>query len=111
MVACEPSRRLKMLEEYFKEKTTLARLRSAPTAPYLDDFAAALRADGYRRLTIIGYLRATWHFGAWMQQQQLTVADITDDVVDGFAGHRKACVACGVTEVSTSKLSPAFATS
>jgi hypothetical protein len=47
-----------MLEIYFSAAKMVGHLRSGPSGPYLDGFAAALERQGYRPATAVRYLRA-----------------------------------------------------
>jgi len=51
-----------MLETYFSAKL-LVHLRSGPSGPYLDGFAAVLEQQGYSADTAVRYLRAAAHLG------------------------------------------------
>lgn len=52
-----------MLETYFSASKMLGHLRSGPSGPYLDGFAAALERQGYSPATAVRYLRAAAHLG------------------------------------------------
>ena len=52
-----------MLETYFSASKLLGHLRSGPSGPYLDGFAAALERQGYSADTAVRYLRAAAHLG------------------------------------------------
>jgi hypothetical protein len=52
-----------MLETYFSASKMLGHLRSGPSGPYLDGFAAALERQGYCAYTAVRYLRAAAHLG------------------------------------------------
>ena len=57
-----------MLETYFSAKL-LVHLRSGPSGPYLDGFAAVLEQQGYSADTAVRYLRAAAHLGHVVAQQ------------------------------------------
>lgn len=80
-----------MLETYFEAPATLKRLRSGPTGPFIDGFAAALQEASYTRWTARGYLRAAAHLGIWMQAGDLNVHDLGESALDAFAGHLPHC--------------------
>jgi site-specific recombinase XerD len=52
-----------MLETYFSASKLLVHLRSGPSGPYLDGFAAVLEQQGYSADTAVRYLRAAAHLG------------------------------------------------
>ena len=58
-----------MLETYFTASTMLEHLRSGPSGPYLDGFAAVLERQGYSADTAVRYLRAAAHLGHVVARQ------------------------------------------
>src|SRR5208282_1235329 len=58
-----------MLETYFSASKMLGHLRSGPSGPYLDGFAAALERQGYSAGTAVRYLRAAAHLGYVVARQ------------------------------------------
>uniref|UniRef100_UPI003F9EA013 tyrosine-type recombinase/integrase n=1 Tax=Roseiarcus sp. TaxID=1969460 RepID=UPI003F9EA013 len=54
----------------------LAHLRSGPSGPYLDGFAAALERQGYSAGTAVRYLRAAAHLGYVVARQGAMPSDI-----------------------------------
>ena len=58
-----------MLETYFSASKLLVHLRSGPSGPCLDGFAAALERQGYSADTAVRYLRAAAHLGHVVAQQ------------------------------------------
>ena len=77
-----------MLETYFAAPKTLARLRTGPSGPYLDGFAALLERDGYRAATAVRYLRAAAHLGHFLQDRGGTLADFD---LSTFFRHLRTC--------------------
>lgn len=77
-----------MLERYFSAPKTLGYLRTGPSGPYIDGFAAWLERDGYRHGTAIRYLRAAVHLGHFVQQRGETLADID---LSAFFRHLQNC--------------------
>ena len=61
-----------MLETYFSAAKMLGHLRSGPSGPYLDGFAAALERQGYSPATAVRYLRAAAHLGHVMAEHGAT---------------------------------------
>ena len=52
-----------MLEEYFSAPKTLRRLRTGPSAPYIDGFAVTLQENGYSMASAVRYLHETVALG------------------------------------------------
>src|SRR3954452_10587668 len=77
-----------MLETYFSAEKMLGHLRSAPSGPYLDGFAAALEQQGYKPAIAVRYLRAAAHVGHAMAEQGAGLCDI--DLV-AFVEHLRTC--------------------
>ena len=65
-----------MLETYFSASKMLGHLRSGPSGPYLDGFAAALERQGYSAGTAVRYLRAAAHLGHVVARQGALPSDI-----------------------------------
>ena len=65
-----------MLETYFSAPKLLVHLRSGPSGPYLDGFAAALERQGYSADTAVRYLRAAAHLGHVVARQGALPSDI-----------------------------------
>lgn len=80
-----------MLETYFVAPKTLGRLRSGPSGPYLDGFAASLARDGYSRATVARYLRAAAHLGHFLSRQGGKLADIDLSTAGDFFRHLQDC--------------------
>ena len=77
-----------MLETYFQTSKMLGHLRSGPSGPYLDSFAAALERQGYSADTAVRYLRAAAHVGHVMAGRDASVSDIDLAV---FSEHLRIC--------------------
>ena len=77
-----------MLETYFSASKMLGRLRSGPSGPYLDGFAAALERQGYSAGTAVRYLRAAVHLGHVAARQGAMPSDIDLAV---FSKHLRNC--------------------
>lgn len=80
-----------MLEEYFSAPKTLRRLRTGPSAPYIDGFAAALRENGYSAASAIRYLRAAAHLGHFLASRGLSFAAIDAGILERFRRHLPDC--------------------
>ena len=77
-----------MLETYFPAAKMLGHLRSGPTGPYLDSFAAALERQGYSPATAVRYLRAAAHLGHVMAEHG---ADLNHIDLAAFGEHLRTC--------------------
>lgn len=77
-----------MLETYFSAPKMLGHLRSGPSGPYLDGFAAALQRQGYGAGTAVRYLRAAAHVGHVMAERDASVGDID---FEAFEQHLRHC--------------------
>lgn len=80
-----------MLETYFVAPKTLNRLRTGPSAPYIDGFADMLAQNGYAPASAIRYLRAAAHLGHFMQCQGATLADSNATTPEAFRDHLPSC--------------------
>jgi len=77
-----------MLETYFSAPKMLGHLRSGPSGPHLDGFAALLERGGYNRATAVRYLRAAAHLGHFLHEQGGTLTEID---LTAFAKHLHSC--------------------
>ena len=78
-----------MLETYFSAAKMLGHLRSGPSGPHLDGFAAALERQGYGPATAVRYLRAAAHVGHVMAEQRAGLSDIDVAAFDKHASARR----------------------
>jgi site-specific recombinase XerD len=81
-----------LIETYFTAPHVLDRMRSGPMAPYLGAMAAELRSQDYSRKSVRRQLCNADSFGWWLTEQNLTAAEITDDLLGRYIGglHRSA---------------------
>ena len=77
-----------MLDIYFSAPKMLGHLRSGPSGPYLDGFAAALDRQGYSADTAARYLRAAAHLGHVVARRGAMPSDIDLAV---FSEHLRTC--------------------
>src|SRR5271157_2708840 len=77
-----------MLETYFSAPKMRSHLRSGPSGPYLDGFAAALERQGYSADTAIRYLRAAAHLGHVAVRQAAIPSDID---LAALSEHLRSC--------------------
>lgn len=75
-----------MVETYFAALHVLDRMRSGPAAPYLDALATELQSQDYSCKSIRRQLHNADSFGWWLTEQNLSVSDITDEVVGRYVG-------------------------
>jgi len=73
-----------MLKEFFKQGDFLERLHSNPLREHLDSFATALVEDAYAVSTVRSKLRWVVELGWWLQEEQLTVEQLSEHIVDRF---------------------------
>lgn len=77
-----------MLETYFPASMMLEHLRSSPSGPYLDGFAATLERQGYSADTAVRYLRAAAHLGHILAPRSGWPGEIDLEV---FSRHLRVC--------------------
>jgi hypothetical protein len=77
-----------MLEIYFPSAKMLGYLRSGPSGPYLDGFAATLKRQGYSSATAVRYLRAAAHLGHVTAEEGARLSNID---LAAFSGHLRTC--------------------
>lgn len=68
-----------------RPKTRVSKvLMVGPLVPFADDFTSMLKASGYAPLTIVNELRVMAHLSRWMQARDLTVAELSSEVLQGY---------------------------
>jgi len=77
-----------MLESYFPASKMREHLRSGPSGPYLDGFAAALERQGYSADTAVRYLRAAAHLGHVLASRGVLPGEID---LQAFRKHLRTC--------------------
>jgi hypothetical protein len=77
-----------MLETYFPASKMLGHLRSGPSGPYLDGFAAALERQGYSVDTAVRYVRAAAHLGHVLAPRDVLPSEID---LQAFSKHLRTC--------------------
>ncbi len=80
-----------MLSSYFESPFTLDRLRTGPSAPYLDGFAEHLEKEGYAFETAQRHLRSAGHLGHYVETQNLGLDVVVFDVLKRFEEHLGCC--------------------
>jgi site-specific recombinase XerD len=77
-----------MLETYFPASKMPEHLRSGPSGPYLDGFAAALERQGYSADTAVRYVRAAAHLGHVLAPSGALPCEID---LQAFGKHLRTC--------------------
>lgn len=80
-----------MLDNFFSAPKTLCRLRSGPSGPFIDGFAAELTRAGYSDLTAVRYLRAASHLGFFMHRARAGFEAVDPGTLKAFARHIARC--------------------
>ena len=78
-----------MIEELYSDPRIAERHRVGPLGPYVDEFAATLRTQGYGHQCICLYVRATGKFSRWMQRKDLSLEDVGEQHVVQFLQQRR----------------------
>ena len=73
-----------MIEKFFTQQRTLFRMRESILGPYLPAIAKALTEAHYATATIRLHLRAAGHFGVWLEENNIAIADVTEVTVDRY---------------------------
>jgi len=79
-----------MLDDYLSSPWRLLQLRSGPSGPFLDGFAAALFSDG-RRINAMRYINTAAHVGVWARRHGIAIADVDETVIERFERHLAQC--------------------
>src|SRR5882724_9543684 len=77
-----------MLETFFPASKMPNHLRSGPSGPYLDSFAAALERLGYSADIAVRYLRAAAHLGHVLARRGALPSEID---LQAFSEHLRTC--------------------
>ena len=73
-----------MIEKFFTQQQALFRMRAGILGPHLPAIAKALDEAHYSPATIRLHLRAADLFGAWLQEKNIAVTDISAVIVDSY---------------------------
>jgi site-specific recombinase XerD len=73
-----------LVNTYYVQAAVRERMESGLIAPHLDFIAAELERQGYARQGIRRRLHAADVFGQWLVEEGLSLADVTDSVVDRY---------------------------
>ena len=81
-----------MLEQYFRSRRVLERLRTNALADCLDAYTSRLSERGHPISTIQSYVQCVEHFGVWLRSEGLVRGQVSDKVVGHFLEkHLPAC--------------------
>lgn len=72
------------MEQFFENTQTLLRLRECPLGPYIESFVKQLIEQGYAQCSIHSYLRLVADFSCWLEQQRVTVEEITPEHIKQY---------------------------
>jgi site-specific recombinase XerD len=78
-----------VINQLFTFSSTIERLRQGPLSEYLDDFAAGLIQQGYRRHSVRQQIVVIADFSRWLQKKQIDVLHLDGTVVDSFLRFRR----------------------
>jgi len=73
-----------MIESFFKQRSTIARLQSAPLIEHFPFIIQVLQDERYRPDSIRKYLRATEKFGLWLTKRGLRTAEIDETTITRY---------------------------
>jgi len=78
-----------MLESFFDDPTIVERLRGNPLGQHLESFAVLLANLGYATSSGRSQLEFLSVFGRWLEQADITIADLDEQVIDTFLDERR----------------------
>lgn len=78
-----------MLNDYFKNHSTVQKYKNGPAGPYLDRFISWFEARGYRRCCLPRHIRGADHFARWAEQSRLTVQQLDVNALKAFGEYLK----------------------
>ena len=73
-----------MIEKVFTQPKTVSRLHTGLLGPHLSAVAKALERAQYSTASIRLHLRAADHFGAWLQEKNIALVDVSEVTVDSY---------------------------
>jgi site-specific recombinase XerD len=77
-----------MIENFYPNPIVVQRLQGGPLSAHIDAFAQQLFDEGYALWTVKYSVRLLADFTTWMQQQELTITDLSELPVHNFFQHR-----------------------
>ena len=73
-----------MVQTFFERSFAINRLRQGPLAGHIDLLAARLATHGYSRVHSRIQLRLVGHFNRWLEQKDLTAAQIDEEIIERY---------------------------
>jgi integrase/recombinase XerD len=73
-----------MLEQYFRRRHVVTRLRAEPLGQLLEEFAVYLHNHGHSTFTVQGYLWATERFGRWLALHKIEIEAVNEGLLQSF---------------------------
>jgi site-specific recombinase XerD len=80
-----------MVQHQYRLKADDRYLKPGFLTPHLQMFLGVLQSRGYTSLTIENYAESVCHFSQWAQMQRISVEEIKEEMLCGFAKHRCRC--------------------
>ncbi len=77
-----------MIENFYPNPIVVQRLQAGPLSAHIDTFAQQLFDEGYALWTVKYSVRLLADLTTWMQQQELTITDLSELPVHTFFQHR-----------------------
>jgi hypothetical protein len=76
------------MDQFFKDPRTRLRLHEGPLGPYIDSYAAEMRAEGYAQQTAEVQIRLVADFSRWLAKCRITAPEITAEHFRPYLGAR-----------------------
>jgi hypothetical protein len=73
-----------LAQTFFERSFAINRLRQGPLAGRIDQLAAQLATQGYSRVHTRIQLRLVGHFNRWLEQKDLTAAQIDEEIIERY---------------------------
>jgi site-specific recombinase XerD len=73
-----------LVQTFFERSFAINRLRQGPLAVHIDLLAARLATHGYSRVHSRIQLRLVGHFNRWLEQKDLTAAQIDEEIIERY---------------------------
>jgi site-specific recombinase XerD len=73
-----------LVQTFFERSFAINRLRQGPLAGHIDLLATRLATHGYSRVHSRILLRLVGHFNRWLEQKDLTAAQIDEEIIERY---------------------------
>ncbi len=83
-----------MLQDFYRRKSILARVRASSFSTDLEALAAYLQRRGYRSKTLVGYMRGAAHLVSCIEGGQISLHGLTADGFQRFAREHPGRCSC-----------------